>query len=172
MKPYLICIYLALLPMLAQAHGPTPQKAKESAVINAPLDKIWELVKDFDHIAEWHPGVSASSGGGHNEGGAVRKITLDNGGVLEESLDYYSEADHEYSYRLKTENLKALPVSFYTASLQLSAEGEKTLVKWHGRFYRGDTSNFPPENLNDAAAVKAMTAFIQQGLAGLKSKFE
>ncbi|WP_031432546.1 SRPBCC family protein [Methylomarinum vadi] len=172
MKPLLLCIYLALLPMLAQAHGPTPQKAKESIVIDAPPAKVWEVVKDFDRIADWHPGVSASSGDGGNEAGVARKITLENGGVLEESLDYYSDADHEYSYRLKAENLEALPVSFYTASLQLSAEGDKTLVNWKGRFYRGDTSNFPPENLNDAAAVKAMTDFIRQGLAGLKSKFE
>ncbi|WP_349432626.1 SRPBCC family protein [Methylomarinum sp. Ch1-1] len=173
MKPYyLIYLYLLLLPFVAEAHGPTPQKARESLVINAPASKVWPLVKDFDRIAEWHPGVTDSSGDGNNEAGAVRRLTLENGGVLEEGLDYYSDADHEYSYRLKTENLEALPVSFYTMSLQLIAEGEKTQVKWKGRFYRGDTSNFPPENLNDAAAIEAMTAFIKQGLAGLKGKFE
>ncbi|MDD2739535.1 MAG: SRPBCC family protein, partial [Methylomonas lenta] len=38
------------------------------------------------------------------------------------------------------------------------------------RFYRGDTGNTPPENLNDEAAVKAMTQFINNALNGLKSK--
>ena len=45
-------------------------------------------------------------------------------------------------------------------------------VTWTSRFYRADTINFPPENLNDEAAVKAMTEFMQGGLQGLKAKVE
>jgi mxaD protein len=40
------------------------------------------------------------------------------------------------------------------------------------RFYRGDTGNSPPENLNDEAAVNAMNQFFKNGLAGLKQKLE
>jgi len=46
------------------------------------------------------------------------------------------------------------------------------VVTFKSRFYRGDTGNAPPENLNDAAAVKAMDNFFRNGLAGLKQKLE
>ena len=45
-------------------------------------------------------------------------------------------------------------------------------VTWIGRFFRADTGNFPPDHLNDEAAVKAMTGFMQEGLKGLKAKVE
>ncbi|HBX61155.1 MAG TPA: MxaD protein, partial [Methylophaga sp.] len=32
--------------------------------------------------------------------------------------------------------------------------------------------NFPPENLNDEAAVKAMTEYAKTGLEGLKASLE
>jgi mxaD protein len=173
MKPsHRIVIFLSLLSCVAEAHGPTPQKADESVLIEASQEKTWALVKEFDRIADWHPDIKASQGDGENEPGGQRTITLTNDGLLVESLDYFSEADHEYNYRLTTENVETLPVSFYTASIQLSAEGDKTRVKWKSRFYRGDTSNFPPDHLNDEAAVKAMRRFIKNGLQGLKQALE
>jgi len=93
-------------------------------------------------------------------------------GTLEEGLDYFSDADHEYNYRLKTENTDVFPVSSYTTAIQLIAEGNKTNVKWKSRFYRGDTGNTPPKRLNDEAAVKAMDSFILNGLQGLKETLE
>jgi len=92
--------------------------------------------------------------------------------VLSEGLDYFSDTDHEYNYRLNTENTDVFPVSSYTTAIQLIAEDNKTKVKWKSRFYRGDTSNSPPERLNDDSAVKAMNRFIQNGLEGLKEKLE
>ena len=50
--------------------------------------------------------------------------------------------------------------------------GSGSEVEWIGRFYRGDTSNFPPENLNDEAAIKAMKGLFREGLDGLKAKLE
>ena len=171
---WLSWIFICLLSVsfTVDAHGPTPQKAKESIVIDAPIGKVWAVVKEFKEIAKWHPGITESSGDASNEAGSVRKLTLSNGGTLEESLDYYSDSDYEYSYRLKTENVEAFPVSFYTASIKLTENDGKTLVQWKSRFYRGDTGNFPTEKLNDAAAVKAMSEFIKQGLEGLKAELE
>lgn len=171
MKVWLIAVQLLWLPYTVFAHGPTPQKAKQSEVINASVDQVWALIKDFDRVADWHPAISESSGDGGNETGSIRKIVLLNGGELEESLDYYSATEHEYNYRLKTENLNAFPVSFYTVSLQVVAEGDKARVNWKSRFYRGDTGNFPSEKMNDVSAVKAMNDFIVKGLSGLQAKF-
>lgn len=167
----LIQTLLLFLPLSALAHGPTPQKAHETVNIEAPAAKVWEVIKHFDAMADWHSDVQASAGDGTDQLGSVRRLTLENG-ELEESLDYYSDKDFEYGYRLKTENLKALPVSFYTASLQVVGDADSASVQWKSRFYRGDTGNFPPELLNDAAAVKAMQQFMRNGLNSLKNKCE
>jgi len=169
----ILCSFF-LFSYAALAHGPTPQKAKESIAIHASVDKVWDAVKQFDGIANWHPDVKASTGDGRHESGGTRTLTLQNDGQLVEELDYYSDKDHEYSYRLKTENVQAFPTSSYSVEIQVKAgeDAENTVVTLKSRFYRGDTGNTPPENLSDAAAVKAVNEFFKNGLAGLKQKLE
>lgn len=166
----LVCL-LALAPAL-HAHGPTPRKVEEKVTIAAPPAAVWDAVKNFAAISEWHPGVAKSEGTGGNGNGATRQVTLKSGGVLQDGLDEYNEAEMTYAYRLAKENLEALPVSFYSAALTVKPADGGSEVEWIGRFYRGDTSNFPPENLNDEAATKAMTTFFREGLDGLKAKLE
>ncbi|MGR9014574.1 MAG: SRPBCC family protein [Gammaproteobacteria bacterium] len=170
----LILLSFLLFPATSVAHGPTPQKAKESIAINASADTVWNAIKQFDAIASWHPDVKASSGDGKNASDGTRTITLQNSGQLVENLDFYSDKDHEYNYRLKTENVTAFPASSYTINLQVTPgnDANTSVVTLKSRFYRGDTGNTPPENLNDAAAVKAMNEFFKNGLAGLKQKLE
>jgi mxaD protein len=170
----IILLSFLLFPLTSFAHGPTPQKGLESITINASVDTVWDAIKQFDAIASWHPDVKASSGDGKNASDGIRTLTLQNDGQLVESLDYYSDIDHEYSYRLKTENVTAFPFSSYTTKIQVTAGGDAktSVVTFKSRFYRGDTGNTPPENLTDAAAVKAMNAFFKNGLAGLKQKLE
>ena len=55
---------------------------------------------------------------------------------------------------------------------ELLASARMLPPMWIGRFYRADTSNFPPEDKNDEAAIAAMTEFFQEGLKGLKAKAE
>lgn len=153
------------------AHGPTPQKAEEKITISAPPAKVWAAIKEFADVS-WNPGITKVEATGGNEAGASRTITLKNGKVLVEGLDEYNEKEMSYGYRLSTENLEALPVSFYSAVIAVTPAGDGSEVTWVGRFYRGETGNEPPEHLNDEAAMKAMTGFLQEGLAGLKAKAE
>ncbi|HEX2842544.1 SRPBCC family protein [Hyphomicrobium sp.] len=154
----------------AFAHGPTPQKAEEKITIAAPPAKVWAALKEFGDVS-WNPAITKAEATGGNASGASRTITLKTGNLVE-GLDEYNDKDMSYGYRLSTENLEALPVSFYSATIAVTPAGDGSEVTWIGRFYRGDTSNFPPENLNDEAAVKAMTTFLQEGLKGLKAKVE
>jgi mxaD protein len=165
----LLCL-MAAAPALA--HGPTPQKAEEKIAIAASPAKVWEALKSFGDVS-WNPAITKAEATGGNDpaAGASRTITLKTG-TLVEGLDEYNEKEMSYGYRLSTENLDALPVSFYSATIAVTPAGDGSEVTWISRFYRGDTSNFPPDNLNDEAAVKAMTDFMQQGLKGLKAKVE
>ena len=174
MRNLLITLALLGLTSPVHAHGPTPQKAKETIAINAPVAKVWATVKQFDAIAAWHPDLKASEGDGSNQSGGKRTLTFQNGQTLTEELDYYNEQEHEYSYRLKTENTQAFPTSSHSVELKVSPgdAADTSSVTLKSRFYRGDTGNTPPPQLNDEAAVKAMTQFFKNGLSALKTKVE
>lgn len=167
-----LTVLFSIIPLITYAHGPTPQKSDQSIHIDATVDATWAVVKNFDRIGDWHPDVKHSQGDGKNQSDSTRTLILENDETIEESLDYYSDKDHEYSYRLKTENVDALPVSSYSSSLQVLEDNGGSLVKWKSRFYRGDTGNSPPDHLNDQAAKTAMDRFITNGLHGLKQSLE
>jgi mxaD protein len=157
----------------ALAHGPTPIKVDETIVIAAEPKAVWAIAAKFDGLANWHPDVHSVKAKGGDAAGAEREITLKNGAVLKEGLDEYDPAAFKYSYRMSDPNLDALPVSSYSVTLTIEpAAGGGSQVKWYGRLYRGDTSNEPPENLNDDAARTAMSTFLRNGLQGLKKKVE
>lgn len=156
----------------AGAHGPTPQKAEARIEIAAPADAVWKLAGAFGSIGTWHPLVKAVTATGGDAPGAERVLTLEKGEITD-GLDDYDAPGRTLSYRLNKENVEALPVSFYTATLTVSDAGAgRSQVVWAARFYRGDTSNFPPDELNDEAATAAMTSFFETGLKGLKAKVE
>lgn len=173
MKKIIKTIALFSFPLIAFAHGPTPQKADESIIIQASVEKVWSVIKQFDGVDKWHPDVKHSSGDGkNNEAGEVRTITLQNDEQFTEELDFYSDADHLYKYRMKKENVAALPISSHTTSFQVKT-GETpntSVVSIKSRFYRGDTGNTPSNQLSDEAAVKAMTEFFKKGLISIQQK--
>jgi mxaD protein len=155
-----------------KAHGPTPQKAEESVTIAAPPESVWKLAGNFAGIGAWHPLVKEVKATGDNAAGGERTLVLAKGEVTD-SLDEYDAAGLSYGYRLAKENVEAFPVSFYTAILSVTDAGSgKSNVVWSARFYRGDTGNFPADELNDEAAITAMTDFFRRGLDGLKAKIE
>lgn len=154
------------------AHGPTPIQTTESIKIDAPPAEVWAVAGEFGNIAAWHPWVSESPSSGGNKVGAERTLMLKGGGELQESLDEYDAKRRYLGYRLGEENVKAFPVSYYSATLEVKDSGGGSTVEWIGRYYRGDTGNFPPPELNDKAAEKAMTNFFRDGLSGLKQKVE
>ncbi|ACL63024.1 MxaD protein, putative (plasmid) [Methylobacterium nodulans ORS 2060] len=172
MRLFGAALILGLLATLAPAHGPTPQKIEASTAIAAPPQKVWAVLGDFGGIGGWHPAVVTSEGSGGTANGATRAVTLKRGGVLRESLDEYDAGRMTYSYRLSEPDLAALPVSSYSATIAVTPDGAGSRVAWFGRFYRGDTGNEPPEELNDAAGRAAMKAYFETGLAGLKAKVE
>lgn len=154
------------------AHGPTPQKVEESIEVKVEPDAAWTLVKDFANIGSWHPGLAKSAGSAGCAGG-TRTLTLKSGGDLVEGADECNDGEKALYYRLSTENVNAFPVSSYSSKIEVKpgASGGTTLT-WTARLYRADTTNDPPEDKNDAAAVKAMTDFVTTGLQGLKAKLE
>lgn len=158
---------LAGLVAPVAAHGPTRQKVTETVAINAPADKVWAIVKDFGALQNWHPAIAESPADKGNEEGSVRQLKLKGGGALTETLEAYDAAKMRYSYRAKDGG--ALPVTNYTSTITVKAEGSSSVVEWRGAFYRGYPNNDPPPDQNDEAAVAAITGVYKAGLANLKA---
>jgi hypothetical protein len=156
----------------AWAHGPTRQKVRESIEINAPQAKVWAAISNFQDMS-WLPPVARTEGEKGNEIGATRKLTLADGATVEEELYKYEPEMLSYSYRITKVDVKVLPVTNYSSTLTVSpAPDGKAKVEWAGAFYRGFPNNDPPPELNDEAAMKAVSGLYKVGLEGLKKKIE
>jgi hypothetical protein len=157
----------------AWAHGPTRQKLELSVEVAAPPDKIWAVIGNF-HDLSWVPAVAKVDGPGDNDPNtAKRNVTLKSGGSWQaEELSDYDAQKHTYGTFLPHVDVKVLPVADFSSHITVTAEpGGKSKVEWRSAFYRGYPNNDPPPDQNEAAAVKAVTAFCQPALDGLKSRF-
>jgi len=157
----------------AYAHGPTRQKLELSVEVNAPPAKVWAVIGNF-HDLSWVPAVAKVEGeGGNDPDTAKRTVTLKSGGVWhDEELSDYDAAKFTYGTFLPHVDVKVLPVADFSAHILVTAEpGGKSKVEWRTAFYRGYPNNDPPPDLNEAAAKKAVTDFVQPALDGLKARF-
>lgn len=155
----------------ASAHGPTRQKVVETIEVNAPADKVWAAIGNFQDMG-WHPDVAKTEGTGGNDVGATRVLTLQSGGQINEKLTKYDAAGKIYSYEITEVDVKVVPVTNYSSTLSVKDAGGKSAIEWKGMFYRGFVNNDPPPELSDEAAVKAITDIYKGGLEGLKKKLE
>jgi hypothetical protein len=162
---------LALVPTVALAHGPSRQKVAETVEINAPADKVWATIGNFQDMS-WHPAVAKLEGAGGNDANATRTLTLGSGGTIEEKLISNEPAKMIYKYEITKVDPKVLPVNNYSSNLSVKGDGAKSTVEWKGAFYRGFMNNDPPPELNDEAAVKAVKGVYRAGLDALKKKLE
>jgi len=164
----------ASLPLAAHAHGPSRQKLELSVDVNATPAATWAVISEFCAIAQWHPSVASCEQQGGNAVGATRTLTLKGtGAVVKNELLKYDAEGMSYKYKITENDVNNFPVTTYAASLEVSpgdAGGSKVSMK--AGFYRGYTKNDPPPELNDAAAVKAVTSLYEAGLARIKELAE
>jgi Polyketide cyclase / dehydrase and lipid transport len=167
----LVTAVSAVVALPASAHGPTRQKVTSVIVIDAPADKVWSVIGNF-HDMSWHPAFKETQGEGGNAVGADRTLVLESGDTIKEKLTGYNADAKLYKYEITEVDVKVVPVTNYSSSIQVSEADGKSSVQWKGAFYRGYVNNDPPPELSDEAAVKAITGVYQSGLAALKMKIE
>ena len=170
---FLIAAAAVTLPSLALAHGPTRQKITVTAEVAADPAEVWAAIGDFQDMS-WHPAVHSTTGEGGNAIDATRQLVLggEGGPTIDEVLYKYSAEKMSYSYRITEVKVEVLPVTNYSSHLTVKPrDGGGALVEWRGAFYRGYPNNDPPEELNDAAAIAAVTGVYQAGLDALVERF-
>ncbi len=103
-----------------------------SGIVPGDVEQVWRRVRDFDGLASWHPTIADSEiepGPGAGEVGAIRRLTLADGGVVREQLLTLDDVDHSYTYRILD---SPFPVRSYVSTIRLApvtATGD-TFVEW------------------------------------------
>lgn len=142
--------------------------AVEKVTINAPANKVWEKVANYGDLGAFHPAVAKTeiTSGANNTKGAVRLLTLGDGGTVNETLTNYDATDMSYSYII---NESVLPVSSYAAKIDVNPiSADVTEVVWAASFNRKDLAANPAKGQDDEAATTTIHAVFKAGLDNLK----
>jgi NADPH:quinone reductase len=107
-----------------------------STIVNAPLEDVWAVLRDFNGHDQWHPVVTASAiedGAESDRVGAVRNFQLSDGGRIREQLLALSDIETSFTYCI----LEA-PVFLrdYVAQVRLRrvTQDNTCLWEWRARF--------------------------------------
>lgn len=126
-----------------------------SIVIDAPIGKVWNIIRPFDSLPAWHPYVAAATmekGLPSDKLGGIRRLELrDGGGIVRETLLALSDLERSIVYDIIE---SPMPVSNYVARIDLHevTEGDKTFAHWSVEFDA-------PENRRDEMIPKLQDIF-------------
>ncbi|SMF54934.1 NADPH:quinone reductase [Tistlia consotensis] len=137
----------------------------KSTVLDAPVEAVWSVIRDFNGHEDWHPAVARSVIEGGRRGdqvGCVRLFALaDGSGEIREQLLALDDREHAFSYCL----LEApIPLEGYVAHVRLKpvTDGRRTFWEWRSEF------DCPP------ARAGELTALVGEGIyeAGFRAVAE
>src|SRR5262245_8743014 len=139
-------------------------RVTRSAIIDAPIDRVWTVLRDFNSHTAWHPVVaeSAIEGGERSDQvGCVRRFTLRDGHRIREQLLALSDRDHISTYCILD---ASVPLHRYVATLQLKrvTDGERTFWHWQSTFDA-------PRGRGRALPGRVGTAVYEGGFEGLRA---
>ncbi len=134
-----------------------------SSVIEAPVAKVWEKVRDYNGMPRWHPGIRDSrieNGEPSDRVGCVRDFHLQNGDRLRERLLGLSDYEYFCTYSILE---SPMPLTNYVATLRLTpvTDGDQTFVEWTAEF------DCEPEAADDLVGGIGQNVF-QAGFNALK----
>ncbi len=107
-----------------------------STVIAAGAERVWEVVRDFDGLPTWHPGIASSEieeGRGAAEVGCVRHLTLPDGSSVRERLLTLDDVGRSYTYEILR---GPFSVRRYRATIRVApvTETGRAFVEWYAHY--------------------------------------
>jgi hypothetical protein len=107
-----------------------------SSVIEAPADAVWQRIRDFNALPQWHPGIADSrieNGEPPDKVGCVRNFHTRDGGLIRERLLALSDFDYSCSYSILE---SPMGVDNYVATLKLTpiTDGNLSFIEWSAEF--------------------------------------
>ncbi len=112
------------------------QKVVRSTVIDAPIERVWAVLRDFNSHDRWHSAIQASRIEGDERSdqvGCVRNFTLKDGNRIREQLLTLSDREHQSTYCIVE---ASVPLQRYVATLTLKpvTDGNRTFWHWESTF--------------------------------------
>ncbi|WP_329214488.1 SRPBCC family protein [Streptomyces sp. NBC_00683] len=131
--------------------------ATTTASLEIPVspERVWRLIGGFGSLPDWLPYIPSSELG---EGGRVRRLGNEDGGVIVERLEAFDNAARTYSYSI----LQApFPVTGYRSTLTVHGVPgrDAARVEWSGVF--------TPDGVGEDEAVALFQEIYTDGLAAL-----
>ena len=107
-----------------------------SSVIDAPVARVWDKVRDFNALPRWHPAIRDSrieNGEPPDRVGCIRDFHLQNGDRIREKLLGLSDFDYFCTYSILE---SPMPLTGYVATLRLTpvTDGDRTFAEWTAEF--------------------------------------
>jgi len=138
-----------------------------STVIDAPVDAIWDLLRDFNSHDSWHPAIAESrieGGRRADQVGCIRRFSLHAGGEIREQLLGLSDRDRRVVYCILD---APLPLIGYVAELCMRpvTDGGGTFWQWHSTF------RTPPGREAELAAVVGRDIY-EAGFEAIRHRFD
>ncbi|MDA0709779.1 MAG: SRPBCC family protein [bacterium] len=135
-----------------------------SSVIDAPIERVWVTIRDFNALPAWHPAIADShieNGEPSDRVGCIRNFNLKDGGNIREQLLALNDRDRICTYSILE---SPMPVEAYIATLRLVkiTDGDRTFIEWSAEF------NTPAETEADMVASIGGGVF-QGGIDALKA---
>src|SRR5918999_4008088 len=111
-------------------------RVRRSAVIDAGIDRVWEVLRDFNSHSLWHPAVGESRierNEPPDQVGCVRNFFLKDGNHIREQLLALSDRDYISTYCILD---ATLPMTNYVATVHLKkvTDGDSTFWHWESTF--------------------------------------
>ena len=139
-----------------------------STMIKAPIEAVWDRIKDFNGLSNWHPMVQSSrieEGYANGVVGCTRELTLKDGGEkVREQLLGYSSVDYSIVYNILE---SGMPVSDYISTMRLRpvVDGNITFFEWSVTF------NIDPGHDGNEQTEFFISEVYQSGFDSLKEMF-
>ncbi|MBK1670530.1 MxaD family protein [Rhodovibrio sodomensis] len=107
-----------------------------SSVIPAEADAVWSVIRDFNALPDWHPGIAESRIEDNRPSdavGCVRNFQLTDGGTIREQLLSLDDPHRTVVYSILE---SPLPISDYIATLRLLpiTDGGQCYAEWSATF--------------------------------------
>ena len=107
-----------------------------SCVVNAPVGRVWALIRDFNGLPGWTPFVAESRielNAPADQIGCVRNFRLKDGGRIRERLLGLSDYDFSMTYSILE---SPMAVTNYVATLKLTpvTDGDRSFAEWSAEF--------------------------------------
>ncbi len=112
--------------------------AYASATIDADIDAVWSVLRDFHGIDRWVRRIRSAepeNSAGLATVGSTRRLTMEpDGRVVRERLVHYDAPAHRYSYEFAGD--QPFPVRAYRGTVHLLpiTQSGGTFVEWYGEF--------------------------------------